>query len=1463
MKATETKSTHSQQHAATDKFSAEQAQERPFFSESTAEQPAFFQPEGISHIQPKLIAESRSFFQPARVPAIQMKCAACEAKEREQSEDLNSERLAVQRMPAFESDEAEVQRQPVPGNGYLQTKPSISTATETSFFSTANNSGFLSGTKTPFFSPAALQAKLTVGKSNDRYEREADQMADRVVQGLGQTNESVTPAPQPTTQTLQTKCDACEREEELRRDEENDGEQLDLQHKLFAQPSGESGDGDENQAPVVFRKSLTPHPAANIDLNKQLSSSKGRGITMPAKTRGEMESAFQADFSNVRIHTDTKAIQMSQSLRAQAFTHGNDIYFNQGKYNPTSREGKHLVAHELTHTLQQGTAVQRRVRRKTDMEEEATERETPDVQTTPLDDARSLGERVFSNVRESVHQVGETVVDTTGNLIRTGQRGFSVAQESLTSLTSLGTNVIASIIERFAPGLMSLLNGGLVDRIEEQIIGGVRSVVGNLLERIRSGELTAQLREILLEVKTVIVTVAAQVAKGDCSSLFKVFKSLRKFAGLLFSPVLNRARELVSQGGAFILNLWNQFGMPAVEAIQIFAGGAWQWIQEKAAWIWEITTPIRSAFGEAWRWIKIQLGLAQDSASSIFETLRQAAVNVWDSIKEKLTPVLGPLQSVAAVMALLSPLGPVLLLYKGAPALWNALKWIWEHLTNWQAFLDVKEIIVNDIIPALRTGFTWLRGALSRANDWVDQQFTALSTAFNEVLEELQTSPLFVTIKVIFGAIKQEFDGLIGAIRKALAPTLLKIKTIVTNVWKCLRPIAESLNGIMVLLLTPALWPTYISWLRNWLFWTLLPEGFKRAAIKVLLNFAIRVVRSLDRAMVQVPGVEVFWPIIKTGLTSFLERVRAKGPDAVIYVIEKALSLAINPRTYSGFFLGVLKGFVWDGLVGLIRLVYDLVTGVPRALFAFLTFLRHLIPDVEVVQQMIARGREIAEQVRTFIQRPDAVQQLIDFIRRSPSILYSMIETVIREGQEKAKQIGAQVASQLFGLISEAQPFNTGFKIGTLVGTLLFEVVLGALTVGGGALAKWGGKAVQWLLRGIQRIGRGLSQGGSLIRKALNILHQVVEAGHAAAQRANEALSEVLQSLKRYLRFVGAWFRRAIRRAIRSLRGATENLATWQRFKVEVGNIARGVGSRGIRERDLFMRVRDLRRRQQYRNVVAGIRRGDVEEVSGWGKWSVKAKRKGFSDVLRGRIATVWMNREERWNYGKQAIEKRMDRLSRRNRNREGIQDVLRREEFRERYNYSSLTVGEYDQRENDWDIVGAMSPKAPIVQVKPMPVQRVQQMINGKILQRTDKVTDVSARRTIVYRVDYGTPPLSNKVKEDRLTDQTTFAGQNVAAFLVDNRERIFHSDPYRGEHAEERGIERITNKTEITAVYSELKPCPRSQKDCMNKLKNKDELPNLTEITYSFFYTYRAIQALKRLVRRLRREYNRNRNG
>ena len=111
---------------------------------------------------------------------------------------------------------------------------------------------------------------------------------------------------------------------------------------------------------AVQKKSNDHSSSTSKSFESKLNSTKGGGNGMDNRTKENMESSFGADFSGVRIHNDSEAAEMSSDIGARAFTHGNDIYFNQNQYDPNSKEGKRLLAHELTHTVQQGASLQKK-----------------------------------------------------------------------------------------------------------------------------------------------------------------------------------------------------------------------------------------------------------------------------------------------------------------------------------------------------------------------------------------------------------------------------------------------------------------------------------------------------------------------------------------------------------------------------------------------------------------------------------------------------------------------------------------------------------------------------------------------------------------------------------------------------------------------------------------------------------------------------------------------------------------------------------------------------------------------------------------------------------------------------------------------------------------------------------------------------------------------------------------------
>lgn len=103
----------------------------------------------------------------------------------------------------------------------------------------------------------------------------------------------------------------------------------------------------------VQRAGATGAQELDESVARAIEERKGRGQPLDEGVRDEMEGALGHDLSDVRVHTGADAHDLSDAVSARAFTTGNDVFFKQGTYDPGSSSGKQLLAHELTHVVQQ------------------------------------------------------------------------------------------------------------------------------------------------------------------------------------------------------------------------------------------------------------------------------------------------------------------------------------------------------------------------------------------------------------------------------------------------------------------------------------------------------------------------------------------------------------------------------------------------------------------------------------------------------------------------------------------------------------------------------------------------------------------------------------------------------------------------------------------------------------------------------------------------------------------------------------------------------------------------------------------------------------------------------------------------------------------------------------------------------------------------------------------------------
>jgi hypothetical protein len=197
-----------------------------------------------------------------------------------------------------------------------------------------------------FLRSAHIQPKLTVGPVDDEYEREADRVADQVMR---MPDPASAASAQRSTLRVQRKCVACEARKRQR-------------EPHISRKCASCEEAEEEHAVQAKFDAGGPGEASS-ELDAYIAGSRGGGAPLPSSTRAYFENRFGHDFGGVRVHTGARSVQAASEINALAFATGSDIHFASGRFQPGTPDGDRLLAHELTHTIQQ-TGGRERVQRR-------------------------------------------------------------------------------------------------------------------------------------------------------------------------------------------------------------------------------------------------------------------------------------------------------------------------------------------------------------------------------------------------------------------------------------------------------------------------------------------------------------------------------------------------------------------------------------------------------------------------------------------------------------------------------------------------------------------------------------------------------------------------------------------------------------------------------------------------------------------------------------------------------------------------------------------------------------------------------------------------------------------------------------------------------------------------------------------------------------------------------------------
>lgn len=235
--------------------------------------------------------------------------------------------------------------------------------------------------------PPLIQAKLTINQPNDRYEQEADRVADAVMrmpepgvqrQPIEEEEEETIQPKEPSTKSPPTRPDIETNIQSLK----TGGTPLPKSTRAFFEPrfghdfskvklhtntraaelarteitplmQRQENLGEEEEELIQTKIARDVTPEVTPAISSGIQSLQGGGRPLSGTERSFFEPRFGADFSNVRMHNDTRAANVARSVNARAFTFGHNVVFGAGEYSPDALTGRKLLAHELTHVVQQ------------------------------------------------------------------------------------------------------------------------------------------------------------------------------------------------------------------------------------------------------------------------------------------------------------------------------------------------------------------------------------------------------------------------------------------------------------------------------------------------------------------------------------------------------------------------------------------------------------------------------------------------------------------------------------------------------------------------------------------------------------------------------------------------------------------------------------------------------------------------------------------------------------------------------------------------------------------------------------------------------------------------------------------------------------------------------------------------------------------------------------------------------
>jgi len=517
-----------------------------------------------------------------------------------------------------------------------------------------------------------------------------------------------------------------------------------------------------------------------------------------------MEARTGADFSAVRVHTDANAQSAASALHAKAFTHRSDIWLARGQ----SATNLPLMAHELTHVVQQGAVARRKsesVQRTADKPTEqpvqrASESttESPAVQRT---DTGHTDEKVQRNsagvvqrdswLKQAWQATGGKVVDAAGNVLEMGE--------------SLAMDVLDKLAPEFAATVREVKSkGGVIEYMKDKVFGVARDIFSGAKED--KGTL-GTIFNLVAKLQESGKTIIAALKINDCKPLFDAMHQLGDMAMELAGEAWDAIKDFFRPIGDFFSDIWNNYLSKAMDKVSDLAGKAWQGIKNFGQRIWDATKPVRDAAAAAWDWVKKKLGIGEgpDNQDGLLQWASRKIGEAWQWLLKQLDPVIQPMKKLWEKIKTIIPLDKIIHFRDTVHTWLGNMKKMLSSIQKKDGPVEDQDSLRKEILPAVKMRIFQLKEKVAEAGDWVAEEIggaaatvksflgglqsnsilSVVSGAFNWLQSKVDELAKWATskVQVVFGFLGSGLDRLAGFV-EPLYDTLEKVVSVVGNVLK-------------------------------------------------------------------------------------------------------------------------------------------------------------------------------------------------------------------------------------------------------------------------------------------------------------------------------------------------------------------------------------------------------------------------------------------------------------------------------------------------------------------------------------------------------------------------------------------------------------------------------------------------------------------------------------------------------